>query len=166
MITVGFDSPKGFLGLLDFLSRKLPIVFRRLESIGAELLDEVAEDLRQIILKKDRTRFIKRLRALSPRWKQEKKREGWFPQQLAATGFYGRAIVTEHDYAAHEHRLGVKSATYPGHKFTYGDLANYLEHGTKWFKPIPHWRRAAEYFSRELAKRTGRDLKSVSIRIG
>ena len=144
----------------------MPKVFRTLEQMGADLVDEVAEDLRQIILNKDRTKFIKRLRAISPAWVDEKKRRGWKLHQLAATGEYARAIDTFHDFSKHTHRVSVKSGQYPGRKFSYADLARYLEFGTKWFLPIPHWRKAAEYFRAELQRRVGKELKNVSVRIG
>lgn len=166
MIEVSFDSATGIRGLVNFLLRMVPATFRKLEKIGADLIDEVAEDLRKIILDKDRSKFVKRLRAISPEWRREKKRRGWKLHQLAGSGAYGRSIVTEHDFDNHEHKIGVKAAMYPGHKFSYADLAAYLENGTKWFKPIPHWRKAAKYFETELVKRSGKELHDVVIRIG
>lgn len=166
MIEVTFDSASGVRGLVDFLLRMVPKTFKTLEQIGADLIDEVAEDLRNVILKKDRTKFIKRLRAISPEWIRAKRKAGWKLHQLAATGAYGAAVVTAHDFSKHEHKLGVKSGQYPGRKFSYADLANYLENGTSRFKPIPHWRKAKKYFETELVKRAGEELKNVSVRIG
>ncbi len=166
MIEVTFGSSGGIRGLVNFLMRMVPATFRKLEKIGADLIDEVADDLRKIILDKDRSKFVKRLRAISPEWIAIKKREGWKLHQLAGSGNYGRAIRTEHDFSAHEHKLGVRSGNYPGYKFSYADLAAYLENGTKWFKPIPHWKKAAKYFESELMKRAGKELNDVSIRIG
>lgn len=166
MITVTFDSASGVRGMVDFLMRMVPKTFKTLERIGADLVDEVAEDLRRAIIDKDRSKFIKRLRAISPAWVQTKRRAGWKLHQLAATNAYGESIATQHDFAKHEHKVGVKSGTYPGHNFTYADLAHYLEKGTKWFKPIPHWKKAAKYFEAQLLLRAGKELSNVSVRIG
>lgn len=161
MIEVTFSHRRDFSTAARDLLRLIPRVKKRLNELAEETMLEVKRDLQAAILTKDRSSFIKRLRAISPGWVEEKKAKGQMPQQLAATGAYARAIIIKR--GNEEIALTLIDGAYPGRKFKYSDLARFLEYGTKNMKPLPHWRKAAKHFRKEFIRKVRGEFDGVSI---
>lgn len=161
MIEVTFDHGRDFSRAARLFLRFFPRVFRKFTALAEEVLLETEQALKAAITDKDRSKFIKRLRAISPKWVSEKRRKGWKVHQLAATDAYANAIytVTGKDQLA----LKLREGQYPGRDLSYSDIGRFLEYGTKFMKALPHWRKAAKYFRAELKRRAKEELGSVRV---
>jgi HK97 gp10 family phage protein len=160
MINVTFNYKRDFTKLARFMLTFFPSAKRKLNRIALEVMEKTEADLKRAIVDKDRSSFIKRLRKISPKWVQEKLSKGQKPQQLAGTLSYAAAIhVIKGD---DELTLTIKKGQYPGRNISYTDLARFLEFGTVNMKPLPHWRKAAKFFKKEMKKRVKEEFKHVS----
>lgn len=70
------------------------------------------------------------LRKLSEEYMETKEAD----RPLRFSGFYVRNLVAKKD------RIGVRRIHVPGSTLTLGQLARFLEYGTRRMEPIPHWR--------------------------
>lgn len=159
MIVITFDHKKDFSKTSRFLLTFFPRAKRRLAAIALEVMEKTEADLKRAIVDKDRSSFIKRLRRINPDWVKEKLSKGNKPHQLASTTKYAEAIhiVKGKD----ELTLTLRKEMYPGRKFTYGDLARFLEYGTVNMAPLPHWKKAAKYFRETLKERIREEFRNV-----
>jgi len=161
MIEITYTSQRTFGQVARDLLKLVPRVKERIETIAEEELERTRVDLRNAILNKDRSSFIKRLRSISPAWRDKKKAKGWKLHQLDRLDYYGNAIIIKR--LPESIALTVKDAVYPGRKFKYVDLARFLEYGTRRMDPLPHWRKAAQFFKKNFTERVEGELQGVRV---
>lgn len=161
MIEVTFDHGRDFSRAARAFLRFFPRIFRRFVDLAEEVMIETEHALKSAITDKDRSKFIKRLRSISPAWVSEKRRKGWRVHQLAATDSYANAIYIEK--GKDQIALKLREGSYPGRELLYSDIGRFLEYGTKHMKPLPHWRKAAKYFREELKKRAKEEFGRVRV---
>lgn len=159
MIEVTYTGKNTLTRASRFLLTFFPRLRKKVMEIAEEVMEETRIALVSAITNKDRSKFIKRLRSISPGWVAQKKAKGWRLHQLAATDAYAKSIHVR--TGRNEVALRVQETQYPGRKFNYTDLARFLEYGTKNMEPLPHWRKASKYFREEFKKRLEKEVKHV-----
>lgn len=159
MIKVTVTDPKALTRVRNIFRKRLPRMLVDGDTILQDLVDETTLKLREIILIKDRSSFVRRLAAISEEWVQRKRRKGWILHQLAARGTYGNSIHWIGSKG--EYSIQVPRQTYPGTKITFAQLRDYLEYGTRDFPARPHWRPAQQYIREEFPKRMQEMIKRV-----
>lgn len=127
-----------------------------LDQLLHELTEEGADRLKDAILN-NQPELIekKRFRQISVSWRKEKARKGWATTPLNRTGSYARAIFTQHEDGTH--KITLPSGPYDdgerSYKFTWGDLARWLEMGTRSFRAIKHWQPTREWIIKQFRSR-------------
>ncbi len=154
------------MNALDMLILKLTKFSKRIFDIAnktlAEVTDETAAQLRMAILM-NRPRLIDTsFRRISPAWRAEKRRKGWRTETLVRKELYAKAIRTRHE--GDTHSIYLPDETYPDHNFSYKDLGNYLEKGTRSTAAIPHWRPAEQWLLRRFRRVIGKRLVNALLR--
>jgi hypothetical protein len=145
MIKAQFKNPRRyerFIMSLALLDKELT---KRLNVLLYDLVEETANRLRDAIKNNEPDLIgVKRFRAISRSWVNEKRSRGWNTTPLNRTMSYANSIFTTH--TGDVHTITVPSTTYDdgerSYKFTYKDLARWLEHGTRNHRPIKHWSHA------------------------
>ncbi len=156
MISAKWEDLGKFNRMLLGLSRFSKTVEDGLDQLLHDLTEEGAERLKNAILN-NQPELIgkKRFRQISKSWRAEKARNGWNLTPLNRTGSYARAIFTKHEGG--EHKITLPSGPYEdgerSYKFTWGDLARWLEMGTRSFRAIKHWKPTREWILNQFRAR-------------
>lgn len=156
MIEVKFEDLRRFEKFLIMLSKFSTRLRKLLNDVLFELIEDTAKQLKSAILENRPELIETRFRRISPDWVKEKVRRGWRPEQLIQIGQYVNAIFTKHESDVHSVLL--PSSNYPDHNFSYIDLGNWLETGTRTMKPIPHWGPTKKWFLEQFRLRVRKEV--------
>lgn len=167
MISAKWQDIGKFNRLLLNLVRFSKVIEDKVDQLLHELTEEGAQRLRDAILN-NQPELIgkKRFRQISKSWRAEKAKKGWNLTPLNRTGSYAKAIFTQHEGG--EHKVRLPSGPYEDgertYKFTWSDLARWLEMGTRNFRAIKHWKPTRDWILSEFKSRVRKVILNALFR--